>query len=267
MPRIITLTTDFGLTDEYVGVIKGVILTRTPETVIVDLTHLIERQNIRQAALLIRSAYRFFPAGTVHLVVVDPGVGSSRKLILLHADGHFFLAPDNGVLGLFLESKYFQAAYEVQCEQYYLSPVSGTFHGRDILAPVAAELAAGLDPETVGPVIAPLALKKLETADAEIDRGQRVITGAIISIDHFGNLQTNIIGSSLDDLYGDLKATVKIKVKDTVITGVQSAYADQGVGEVLAIVGSRGYLEIAVNQGNALQILDSGLGEKILISL
>ena len=139
MPRIITLTTDFGLTDEYVGVIKGVILTRSPDASIVDLSHQIERQNIRQAALLIKSAYRFFPPRTIHILVVDPGVGSSRKLILLQADGHFFLAPDNGVLGLFLDPEHFQTAYEVMCDQYYLSPVSATFHGRDILAPVAAE--------------------------------------------------------------------------------------------------------------------------------
>jgi len=263
MPRIITLTTDFGLTDEYVGVIKGVILARTPDAAIVDLSHLIERQNIRQAAQLIKSAYNFFPAGTIHLVVVDPGVGSSRKLILLQADDHLFLAPDNGVLGLLFESRYFQAAYEVHCEQYYLSPVSGTFHGRDILAPVAARLAAGLDPKDVGPVITLRALNKPVTAVAVIDREQRIITGEIISVDHFGNLQTNITGSSLDDLYGNQKARVKIKVKGTIITGVKSAYIERGKDEVLAIVDSRGYLEIAVNLGNAALAIDAGIGEKV----
>lgn len=267
MSRIITLTTDFGLTDEYVGIIKGVILTRTPDAVIVDLSHLIERQNIHQAALLIRSAYKFFPAGTIHLVVVDPGVGSSRKLILLQADDHLFLAPDNGVLGLLLGSEYFQAAYEVQCERYYLAPVSVTFHGRDILAPVAAELAGGLDPEAVGPVIAPRSLKKLEAAAAVIDREQKTITGEIINIDYFGNIQTNITGNSLDDVYGDLKSTVTIKVKDREIKGIQSAYAEKGPGEMLVIVDSRGHLEIAVNRGNASLILDAGIGEKVRTTL
>jgi len=266
MARIITLTTDFGLTDEYVGVIKGVILTRTPEAVIVDLSHGIERQNIRQAALLVKSAYRFFPERTIHLVVVDPGVGSYRKLILLQADEHFFLAPDNGVLGLLLDAEHFQAAYDVQCEQYYLTPVSTTFHGRDILAPVAAEVAAGLTPESVGPAISLRALKKLETKAAKIDRDQRTITGEIIGIDHFGNLQTNITGNSIKNLYGEKIATVKIKVKDQIITGIQSAYIERASGEMLALVNSKGFLEIAVNRGNAAMFLCSDIGEKVTVS-
>jgi S-adenosylmethionine hydrolase len=266
MSRIITLTTDFGLTDEYVGVIKGVILTRAPEAIIVDLSHGIERQNIRQAALLVKSAYRFFPERTIHLVVVDPGVGSYRKLILLQADGHFFLAPDNGVLGLLLEAEHFQAAYEVECQQYYLTPVSTTFHGRDILAPVAAEVAAGLAPEAVGPRISPRALKKIETKAAKIDRDQRTITGEIISMDHFGNLQTNITGNSLNNLYGKQKSTVTIKVKDQIITGIQSAYIERASGEMLAIVNSKGNLEIAVNRGNAAIFLGSAIGEKVTVA-
>jgi S-adenosylmethionine hydrolase len=266
MSRIITLTTDFGLTDEYVGVIKGVILSRAPEAIIVDLSHGIERQNIRQAALLVKSAYRFFPERTIHLVVVDPGVGSYRKLILLQADGHFFLAPDNGVLGLLLEAEHFQAAYEVECQQYYLTPVSTTFHGRDILAPVAAEVAAGLAPEAVGPRISPRALKKIETKAAKIDRDQRTITGEIISMDHFGNLQTNITGNSLNNLYGKQKSTVTIKVKDQIITGIQSAYIERASGEMLAIVNSKGNLEIAVNRGNAAIFLGSAIGEKVTVA-
>jgi S-adenosylmethionine hydrolase len=266
MSRIITLTTDFGLTDEYVGVIKGVILTRTPEAIIVDLSHGIERQNIRQAALLVKSAYKFFPERTVHLVVVDPGVGSYRKLILLQADEHFFLAPDNGVLGLLLEAEHFQAAYEVQCEQYYLTPVTTTFHGRDILAPVAAQIAAGLAPEAVGPGIAPRALIKIESQAAKIDRDLRTITGEIISIDHFGNLQTNITGNSLKNLYGDQISTVKIKVKDQIIIGILSAYIERASGELLAIVNSKGNLEVAVNRGNAAIFLGSGIGEKVTVA-
>lgn len=265
MPRIITLTTDFGLTDEYVGVIKGVILTRSPDASIVDLSHQIERQNIRQAALLIKSAYRFFPAGTIHLLVVDPGVGSSRKLILLQADGHFFLAPDNGVLGLFLDPEHFQTAYEVMCDQYYLSPVSATFHGRDILAPVAAELAAGLDPEVVGPVIDLQVLKKLEVAAEKTDFERGIIAGEIIGMDHFGNLQTNITGSSLKALFGGHESTIKIIVKDTTITGVQAAYFERAPGEVVAIVNSKEYLEIAVNQGNAAKVLGAVTGEKVTV--
>lgn len=266
MPRIITLTTDFGLTDEYAGVMKGVILGRAPDATIIDLCHGIERQNIRQAALLIKAAYSFFPDNTIHVVVVDPGVGSSRKLILLQADGHLFLAPDNGVLGLLLKPEIFQAAYILTCKQYYITPASNTFHGRDILAPVAAQLAAGLAPSAVGPAVALQALHKLKINAPVILRDQKIITGEIINIDYFGNLQTNISGSILHDLYGPEKNKLKIRLKNKIITGIQTAYDHKMVGKILAIVGSRGYLEIAVNRGNAAQFLDAGIGAEITVS-
>jgi S-adenosylmethionine hydrolase len=266
MSKIITLTTDFGLTDEFVGVMKGVILARTPATKIVDLSHNIERHNIGQAALLIRSAYHFFPEGTIHVLVIDPGVGSSRRLIMLQADNHFFLAPDNGVLGLFFETECFQAVYEIKCEQYFLSPLSTTFHGRDILAPVAAEMAAGLDVEAVGPVISASTLRKLDITPANIDRKQGIITGEIIRVDHFGNLQTNISESSLADLYNERKATVRIRLKNTIINGIESAYTGKNAGEVLALLNSWGFLEIAVNKGDAGKVLGSGPGDTVTVS-
>ena len=267
MSRIITLTTDFGLADEYVGVMKGVILSRAPGTTIIDLSHAIERQNIRQAALLIKSAYRFFPKNTIHLVVVDPDVGTKRKLILLQADGHFFLAPDNGVLGLFLEPEHFQAAYEVQCEKYYLTPVSTTFHGRDILAPVAAHLTAGLDPKAVGPVIALQTLNIIERAEVKIDRNKGTIVGEIINVDHFGNLQTNISGSSLNEFNEVDSSKVKVLLKGKAIVGIQGAYAHKARGEMLIILGSRGFLEIAINQGNAAISLGAGIGDSVKIEV
>jgi S-adenosylmethionine hydrolase len=265
MSRIITLTTDFGLEDEYVGVMKGVILARAPQATIVDLSHAIERQDIRQAALLIMSAYRFFPDKTIHLVVVDPGVGSDRRFILLQVEGHIFLGPDNGVLGLLLESEHFRIAYEVQCEQYYMAPVSSTFHGRDILAPVAAHLAAGLDPAAVGPVIERQSLKKIKFAEAVIDRTTDTITGEVTGSDHFGNLQTNIKASSLNDLYGNDLCKARIAVRNEIIVGVQTAYTHKGQGGILAIVGSRGVLEIAVNRGNGARFLDAGIGDKVTV--
>jgi len=265
MARIITLTTDFGLADEYVGVMKGVILARAPEAAVIDLSHAVDRQNIRQAAWLIRSAYRFFPDGTIHVVVVDPGVGSRRRLILLQADGHLFLAPDNGVLGLLMEPEYFQAAYEVQCERYYLTPVSTTFHGRDILAPVAAQLAAGLEPAAAGPVISRQTLIMLAKAAVKIDRGRGTITGEIIGWDHFGNLQTNIEAGSLNKLYGKDKATARVSVKGKTILGVQEAYDDKAPGEMLAVVGSRGFLEIAVNRGDAARFLAAVTGDAVTV--
>ena len=267
MSRIITLTTDFGLADEYVGVMKGVILSRAPDTTIVDLSHAIETQNIRQAAQLIKSAYRYFPENTIHLVVIDPDVGTRRKLILLQAHGHLFLAPDNGVLGLLLKPEHFQAAYEVQCEKYYLTPVSATFHGRDILAPVAAHLAAGLEPAAVGPAMERQALKIIESAELKIDRDTGTIIGEIINVDHFGNLQTNISGSSLNELGEVDSSNVKVLLKGKSIVGIQDAYAHKAQGEILIIIGSRGFLEIAINQGNAAISLGAGIGDPVKIEV
>ena len=267
MSRIITLTTDFGLEDEYAGVMKGVILSRAPDTTIIDLSHAIGRHNIRQAALLINSSYRFFPESTIHLVVVDPGVGSNRKVILLQVSGHLFLGPDNGVLGLLLDSEHFQAAYEVQCEQYYLTPVSSTFHGRDIMAPVAAQLAAGLDPHHAGPVVMPGALKRISFAAAETDRLKSTLTGEITGRDHFGNLQTNIDRESLNSICGPEKSGAKITVNGKSIIGVQDAYADKSPGDLLALFGSRGFLEIAVREGNAAAYLGARTGDTVTVEI
>jgi S-adenosylmethionine hydrolase len=267
MSRIITLTTDFGLADEYVGVMKGVILSRAPDTAIIDLSNAIDRQNIRQAALLIKSAYRFFPTNTIHLVVVDPDVGTKRKLILLQADDHIFLAPDNGVLGMLLEPEYFQAAHEVQCKKYYLTPVSSTFQGRDILAPVAAHLAAGLDPVAVGPSIERQALNILERADVLVDSNNGTIVGEIINVDHFGNLQTNITGSNLNELGEVDSSTVSALLQGKTIVGIQAAYADKAEGEMLIIIGSRNFIEIAVNRGSAAVSLGAGIGDSVKIEV
>ena len=267
MSRIITLTTDFGLEDEYAGVMKGVILARAPAATIVDLSHAIEGQNILQAALLIKSAYRFFPVKTIHVLVVDPGVGSNRRLIMAQVENHLFLAPDNGVLGLLLESEHFQAVHEIDCPQYYLEPLSSTFHGRDILAPVAAHLAGGLEPAAVGPAIERRKLKILRLAPAKIDSKQSVITGEVTGWDHFGNLWTNIKADTLDSLFRNEKNRVRVTVKGVTITGILDAFARKAPGEILAIVGSRGVLEIAVNRGNAARLLAAAIGEEVKVEL
>jgi len=267
MRRIITLITDFGLADEYVGVMKGVILARAPEANIVDISHGITRQNILQAALLLKSAYGFFPKGTVHLIVVDPGVGSDRRLVLLQADGHLFLAPDNGVLSLVLEAECFETAFDVKCEQFYLSPVSSSFHGRDILAPVAAQVAAGLEPAEVGPVIMSNSLNKLKIAQAVIDTRQGRIAGEVVAVDCFGNLQTNIGENCLKDIITVENMAVKVKVKNKTINGIKSAYSQKAHGCLLAIIGSRGFLEIAVNQGSAASFLNVRVGDSVEIEM
>ena len=180
MNRIITLTTDFGLTDEYVGVMKGVILSRRPCARIVDLSHNIGRHDILQAAYVIYSSYRYFPESTIHIVVVDPGVGSDRRIVLVSAKNHLFLVPDNGILSLFLVNKYVDAAYEINCDHLFLKPLSNTFHGRDIFAPVAAQLAGDLRPEQVGNRIDPDKLVTLSMPEVRIDPVQGRITGTVL---------------------------------------------------------------------------------------
>ena len=267
MNRIITLTTDFGLADEYVGVMKGVILARAPAATIVDLCHGVERQDVMGAALLIKSAYAFFPKGTIHIVVVDPGVGSQRRLMLLLADGHLFLAPDNGVLSLLLAPDSGAAAYEIQCEHYYLSPLSSTFHGRDILAPVAAALAAGLDPAEPGPRLDLRDLHRIAAEEPQIDAEQGKITGKIISRDHFGNLQTNINEKCLQGLWDKRDRGIKITIRGRVISVIRDFYAAAAPGELLAIINSRGFVEIAVNQGDAAVNLKAGPGETVVLEM
>ncbi|MBW2522278.1 MAG: SAM-dependent chlorinase/fluorinase [Deltaproteobacteria bacterium] len=265
MPRIITLTTDFGLEDEYVGVMKGVILARAPRATIVDLSHGIARHNVRQAALLVKAAYAFFPAGTIHLAVVDPGVGSGRRLVLLQADDHLFLGPDNGVFGEFLVPELFQAAYEVCCPNHYLQPVSFTFHGRDILAPVAARLAAGMVPDETGPAVPCQALQKPALAEPVHDPAQATITGEITGRDHFGNLPTNIPAALLASFCSGREAEIKITVNGRVIHGIAASYGARKEGDLLAIVGSRGVLEISVREGSGAFRLGARAGDAVIV--
>ncbi|MCK5339801.1 MAG: SAM-dependent chlorinase/fluorinase, partial [Desulfobulbaceae bacterium] len=146
----ITLTTDFGVTDEYVGVMKGVIRSIAPDVPVIDITHAIGPQNIRHGAYIIHAAFAYFPENSLHMIIVDPGVGSDRRIILARISGHLFLAPDNGILSLLLEKETYEAAYEVTCDHLFLSPLSNTFHGRDIFAPVAAHLTGSIAPHEVG---------------------------------------------------------------------------------------------------------------------
>ncbi|MCK5308955.1 MAG: SAM-dependent chlorinase/fluorinase [Zetaproteobacteria bacterium] len=267
MNKVITITTDFGLQDEYVGVMKGVILNRLPGATIVDLCHSIARQNICQAAMLIGTAYQYFPKGTIHVVVVDPGVGSERRLLLLSADNHLFLAPDNGVLTPLIEHADYEAARLIDCPEHYITPVSATFHGRDIMAPVAAQLAGGMLPEEVGPRLRRDELITVQVARAAVSRDQQKITGEIVAIDHFGNLLTNITDKALYNLLQsqDLSG-LQIMVRNITIKGLQKAYTQAAPGKLLAIVGSRGFIEIAVNKGSAATNLDAETGDKVVVT-
>jgi len=245
---IITLTTDFGLADPFVGIMKGVILGITPDVHLVDITHDIRSYDILEAAFLIDSTYRYFPEGTVHIVIVDPGVGSTRRPMAAAAQGHFFVAPDNGVLSPVLQSE----AYRITNESLFLNFVSQTFHGRDIFAPVAAHLAHGTPIESVGPRILDFIKKPLPKPRTQGDK----LVGIVLRIDKFGNILTNL---RLDHLGPDFT----IQVAGLAITRLCSNFSEAEPGEFFAIEGSTGFIELALNQGSAADRLNVERGAEI----
>ena len=266
---IITLTTDFGISDAYVGIMKGVILSINPNAQVVDLMHAVPPQDIHEAAFSIHSAYKYFPKGTVHTIVVDPGVGSSRRAIVCQTDNAFFVCPDNGVLSYLLqdiddEVEHLKSVVAIQNRGYYLPEVSNTFHGRDIFAPIAAHLSVGVPLTNIGPPvedIVRLPMPLLQIADG-------TLTGQVIKIDRFGNAITNISESALTRLEGVSTREIpvyEITVGGTTLKRLNRAYAESKIGEPLAIIGSSGLLEIAVNGGNAAEHLGLKRGDVVEI--
>jgi len=252
---IITLTTDFGLSDPYVAMIKGVILSINPSARLVDVTHHIGTGSVSQAALLIRETFPYFPQGTVHLAVVDPGVGSSRRLIALQAAAHLFVGPDNGLFWpVFRDFKGSNAVHLTQ-SSYFLPSITPTFHGREIFAPVAAHLSLGLPLDSLGPAVQDLT--KLTIPRPYIKGG--VLYGQIIRTDHFGNLVTNISGKELTDFLES--GPPRIESGKLVIRKLSRIYADCEEGEPLALINSSGMLELAVNLGRASEYIGMKDGE------
>lgn len=242
--RIITMTTDFGNRDHYVGSMKGVIYTINPNVIIADITHGIPAHNIFSAAFTLRSFVPYFAKETIHIAVVDPGVGSIRKPIVLEADEKFFVGPDNGVFTyVILESDSFRA-YEISNPKYFLSGVSSTFHGRDIFAPAAAHLSLGVPIGDLGKSLPNPFM--LEIQEPEI--GEEEIIGEVIYEDTFGNLITNIPGSMVD-------SNSRLSACDVLINGVCKSYSEVPEGELLAIIGSSGFLELSVNRGRASDLI------------
>jgi S-adenosylmethionine hydrolase len=262
---VITLLTDFGTDDEYVGLMKGVILSINPSATIVDLTHGINRQDIAQAAYTISVGYQYFPAETVHLIVVDPGVGSQRRLLVLKSGKHFFIAPDNGVLSLLLNDKNVSSLNQITNPKYFRASVSPTFHGRDIIAPVGAHITNGLDVRELGPDIDVSDAVRLDTLKARCtSKGE--LKGEVVAIDHFGNLITNIKSEQLSEcLPAGSRARIRIRLGSRVIEGLADTYASMPAQTPSALIGSRGYLEIAVNQDNAARCLDVQTGDEVWV--
>lgn len=256
--RIITLTTDFGLKDHFVGVMKGVIARICPMADVVDITHGISSYEIIEAAFTISEIYKWYPKGTIHLAVVDPGVGTARRPILIEAAGQYFIGPDNGVLAMVYERQKHKAR-EITASKYFLSPLSRTFHGRDIFAPCAAHLAGGARPASFGPLIDDH-LKLTLTKPQQTSK--RVWTGTVLKVDHFGNLITNFhiddfptLPASPFDFYVGLRHVDQLAL----------TFAD--ILDLAAVVGSSGYVEIAANQNSAAKLLGCGAGAPVELSL
>lgn len=263
---IITLTTDFGNNDEYSGIMKGVILSLNPSAVIVDITHHIDPQDLVQAAYSIYFSYHYFPQGTIHVVVVDPTVGSDRKIIALKIAGHIFLAPDNGVLTLLINEGNTHAITCVDNTSYFLDPVSRTFHGRDIFAPVSGYLSMGVELKKLGTSVAQKDLICLSMPEPYFsDNGELV--GCIVSIDHFGNLITNINVGDLEKLNHTVSGKkLCINVGSDKISGLSPNYHSAILGHPLSIIGSRGCVEISVNGGSAANHFMVEKGDVVRIS-
>ncbi|MCW5980582.1 MAG: SAM-dependent chlorinase/fluorinase [Bryobacteraceae bacterium] len=261
MPRrLITLTTDFGLSDHFAGAMKGVILGIAPNAEIVDITHEVTPFAIREGAFVIAQAYPYFPRGTIHVAVVDPGVGTSRRPILVEAAGQYFIGPDNGLLSM-VYSREKHRARHIAAAKYFLPQVSGTFHGRDIFAPVAAHLARGVRPAQFG--------KRIEdhlrpNFEKPVRTGKRYWSGAVLKVDRFGNLITNF---RLDEFPELQSRPFEMIVGLRSVTRLVATFAESPAGELALVAGSAGYLEVALNRGSAASLLKIGAGSPLELAL
>jgi S-adenosylmethionine hydrolase len=257
---LITLTTDFGTADHFAGAMKGVILGIAPRARIVDITHEIEPYAVNQAAFVIAQAWRYFPKRTVHVVVIDPGVGSARRPILAEAAGQFFIAPDNGVLSMIYDA----APHKVRTisnPAVMNKIVSRTFHGRDVFAPAAAHLAQGVAPAKFGKLIQDYI--RSSTLKPQLIAPNRY-SGVILKVDRFGNLITNL---HIDDFPEVKTRPFELRAGRERIHRLALTYAETAIGDMFAIVGSSGYLEIAANQASAANLLGCGAGAPVELQI
>jgi S-adenosylmethionine hydrolase len=253
---IVTLLTDFGTKDNFVGSMKGVVLGICPNAQLVDLTHEVPPQDITTGAFLLKTSMAYFPKGTVHLAVVDPGVGSARKAIAVKSRGQYFVGPDNGLFAAALRDWGFEAAVELTEKKYHLPKRSQTFHGRDLFSPVAAHLAKGVLFSKLGK-----SLDQLVPGTLPLPRPiKEGFEGEVLWIDHFGNLVTNFGNRTLS-------VSFRLKIGKKIIAKVGQHYAQVKKGELVVLGGSSGYLEVSVNQGRADALLKAKIGDKVSVIL
>ena len=258
---IVTLTTDFGLSDEYVGALKGVLLSYLDGLTVIDISHAIPPQDILHASMVLAHSVPFFPRGTVHLAVVDPGVGSRRRIVAISADGQFLVGPDNGLFTPFLQNDT-TLVHHVTNDALFRNPVSPTFHGRDIMAPVAAQLAGGMDISLVGQRVPRESCVELSKSTSR--RIGDSLIGQVVARDHFGNLRTNITENEVRHLPGS--EGISLRAGELQIDGLNSAYAERQSGELIALIDSQGFVEIAAVDGDAAALTGIGTGCEIIIT-
>jgi len=256
-PNVVTLTSDFGLTDPYVGMVRGVILGRNPAASVIDLTHAVPAQSIDAGAFVLAHSYRFFPMGAVHWAVVDPGVGTARRALLLQTRHAWFVGPDNGIFALVLDRDPCLRCWVLDRTEHWQSPVSTTFHGRDIFAPIAALCALGVDPDTLGtrmtdslPVGRSLSYEQRSDGTSE---------GCVVWVDHFGNLITSLPASLLSE------RRWKGLLLNGSVAPIVHTYGEARDASIIALKGSSGFLEVAVPNGNASLRLRVSVGASVVL--
>lgn len=261
---VITLTTDFGFADAYVGAMKGALLNVAPEARILDLCHGVAPFDLLDGAYTLVQAYPYYPPGTIHVVVVDPGVGTARRPIVVSAGRHRFVAPDNGVLSLVYDRDPDCTVYHVTASHYFASTVSQTFQGRDVFAPVAGWLAKGIEPENFGDPIKDFVRFALPKPRTEADG----IHGVVLKSDRFGNLITNFTARDLPTLAiepGAAAPAVQITLGNATVDALRHSYADAAPGQLFAVWGSAGFLEISANRASALRLTGVERGAEVLV--
>lgn len=258
--KIITLLTDFGLKDGNVGVMKGVIWGINPQVQIADISHNIRPQNIPEASLILRRSAIYFPEGTIHTVVVDPGVGTDRRPIAAHLGPYYFVGPDNGVITMLYEealTRHWEVSFvHTDISGYWLPEISHVFHGRDIFAPIAAHLSHGVSIEKLGSSISDFVLLDLPSPE----RSEHQIKGVVIHIDHFGNLSTNIREEHLNHRH-----PLKIFIRGHVIDGMLNTFGERPAGELISLFGSTGNLIISIVNGSAEKYLGAEVGDVVIV--
>jgi len=261
---IITLITDFDTNDHFVGTMKGVIYNINPNVEIVDITHKVASYDIFDAAFALAQSYRFFPSDTIHLVVVDPGVGTARRPLLARSMAYKFVAPDNGVLSLIYEREENVEVRHITADHYFLNPVSATFQGRDIFAPVVGWLSKWVEVDKFGEPITDY-IKFSSPKPKKVS--DNLIKGVALKIDKFGNILTNLRPEDIPQLFAENPPAFKIIINQHEITRLNLAYSMGKPGELFAIVGSSGYIEICTNRGSAAKILNVNRGVDVGVML